>query len=120
MIDFRHLPGTNIVELHIDGPVTRADYDRVEDAMEEVFEHHETVRVVEVLRNLGSIEPRALWADLKWTPRHLSRFSHAAVVADQNWVAWMTSVLDIFVPVKVRLFSHAQVEEARRWIRTAE
>lgn len=120
MIEFHHIADTNIIEIHVDGPVTREEYDRIAARLEQVFEQHDQVRVMQVFRNIGKIEPGALWADLKWTPRHLKHFSHAAIVADQKWVDWITRAMGLFISVEMELFTLDQLEEARRWIRTAE
>ena len=100
MLTLEHVPGTDIIELTIDGAFTRADFDRV----------------VEIIRGIGTIEPSALWADLKWEPRHIRCFSRVAVVADKRWVSWMVGALGVFLPMKLRCFHHDELDEARAWI----
>jgi len=116
MLTLEHVPGTDIIELTIDGAFTRADFDRVVEQTEELIREHGTLRVVEIIRGIGTIEPSALWADLKWEPRHIRCFSRVAVVADKRWVSWMVGALGVFLPMKLRCFHHDELDEARAWI----
>lgn len=116
MFEFHQIPDTNILEFSIDGKFTREDFDKVVAKMEEMIQRHGKIKVLEIVRNLGKIEPSALWEDIKWSPKHLKDFSHAAVVADQKWIEWMTAVVKPFISVEVRFFHTDELENARRWL----
>jgi hypothetical protein len=120
MLQVRQSGETNVLEIELDGAMTREDFDRVTARAEEMIERFGTIRIVEIIRDIGKMEPSAIWADFKWGPKHLKNFSHAAVVADQQWVEWMAVALRRFIPVKVRCFHLDELEEARQWARTVE
>ncbi len=110
----------NIVEITIDGPITKAQIDPVFEKLDGMIHEFDKIRVIEVVKTIGKIEPAALWADLKWEPRHLRSFSHVAIVADQKWVEWMIRPLDLLIPAELRLFHLDQIEEARAWIQSCD
>jgi len=110
----------NIVELTIDGPITKAEMDPMIEKLDGMIHEFGKIRVVEVIRNIGKIEPAALWADLKWEPRHINSFSHVAIVADQKWIEWMVKPLDLLIPCEIKLFHLDELEAAREWIRSCD
>lgn len=120
MLIFEQIPGTNIIEFTLDGSLTRSEYDALEGKMEEMIAAHGEIRLIEVIEDIGRMEASAIWRDLRWTPANLKHFSHVAVVADQKWIEWMVAPLRMFVRAQIRLFHLDEIDEARRWIRSAE
>ncbi|MFG0328491.1 MAG: STAS/SEC14 domain-containing protein [Phycisphaerales bacterium] len=120
MFDFNRLPGSNIIEFTIDGPFTRADFNHLVNEMEAMIDEYGQIKVIEIIRHIGKIEPSAMWEDMKWSPRHLKHFSHAAIVADQKWIEWMTAAVKPFISTEVRFFHLDELEEAREWLKTVE
>lgn len=120
MVEAHPLPDSNIVEIVVDGAFTRADFERTRSVIEDAIARHGNVRVLEVIRTLGTIEPSALWEDLKFAPKHMKDFSHAAVVAEQRWIEWLTVAFSPLISAEIRYFKPEHLEEARRWIRHPE
>jgi hypothetical protein len=116
MIECREVPQTNILEIAVDGKVTREEFDAVVARMTDVIELHGEVRLLEVVRDIGGIEPSALWEDIKFGPKHMRDISHVAVVGDQKWLEWATALAKPFLSAEVRFFRLDQIDEARRWI----
>lgn len=119
MLEYQQIPGTNILELTLDGKFTHQQFEDVKAQLERMFDVHGKVRILEVIRNVGVIEPRALWEDLTFGPKHMRDFSHVAVVADQKWVEWMTAAIRPFISPEVRFYRLAEIEHARHWLREA-
>lgn len=119
MLEFERIAETNILELTLDGKLTYAELEQVKAELERMIEAHPKVRILEVIRNVGAMEPRAVWEDLKFVPKHIRNFSHVAVVADQKWVEWITVALRAFIPAEVRFYHLSELEQARHWIREA-
>lgn len=120
MFEFHRVPDTNILEFTVDGKVTRRDFDRVADEIERMIEAHGKIKIMEIIQNIGGIEPSALWEDLKFSPRHLKHFSHVAVVSDKTWVEWMTMAAKLFISAETRFFQLDQIDAARDWLAKAE
>lgn len=120
MLECRQYDTRNIVEITIDGPITKAEILPMIEKLDGMINEFGKIRVVEVIRNIGKIEPGAMWADLKWETRHLNGFSHVAIVADERWVDWMIKPLDLLIPAKLKLFHLDELDEARAWIESCD
>ncbi|MGA9423313.1 MAG: STAS/SEC14 domain-containing protein [Rhodanobacteraceae bacterium] len=116
MLEHRQIGNTNILELTLDGAMSRDEFTRVAAKIEQMLAEHGKLRILEIIRNIGAIEPSALWEDFKFSPRHLKDFTHAAVVSDHKWIEWMTAAVSPFISAKVRCFPMDRIDEARRWL----
>lgn len=117
MLTFQRWENTNILEFTLDGGMSREAFDEIAAAIEQIIAEHGKVRLIEIIRNLGAIDPAALWRDLQFAPRHMRDFSHVAVVADQQWIEWLGAMAKPFFPGEVRTFRLDQLEAARDWMR---
>lgn len=120
MMEYRQYDTRNIIEVTIDGAITKAEIDPMIEKFDGMIHEFGKIRMVEVIKNIGKIEPAALWADLKWEPRHINSFSHVAIVADQKWIEWMVKPLDLLIPAKLKLFHLDELDEARDWISSCD
>jgi SpoIIAA-like len=115
MIEFHQIDQSNIIEFTIDGEMSRAEFDAAAAKLDGMMHEFGKIRIIEIIKDIGKIEPAAIWADLKWEPRHINNWSHIAVVADQKWIRWMKP-LAIFIPAKIKFFHLDELEDARAWI----
>ena len=65
--------------------------------------------------DLGRVEPRAMWEDLR-TAGVVKDLTRVAVVADQGWIEPLSSVAGAVLPVEVRSFPRDQRDEAVPWL----
>ncbi|MGA9334905.1 MAG: STAS/SEC14 domain-containing protein [Rudaea sp.] len=119
MLNVQPQDGTNILEFTIDGGFNRSEFDTVAARIEQMVALHGKIRVIEIIKSIGPIEPSAFWQDLKFAPKHMKDFSHVAVVGDQKWITWLSRMAKPFLSAKVRIFGLDEVEKARVWIKTA-
>lgn len=117
MIEYREDPGSNVIEILVDGGISREEFDQIAARLEAQIARHGKVRLLEEIRSFGGIEPAAFWGDLKFSLRHLTDFSRCAVVTDQRWIEWVTRALDPLLSCEIRHFPPAQIEAARHWLR---
>lgn len=116
MITVTDYPGTNVIEFFVDDGVSKADFDLVAKKIDAIIDMYGDVRLIEVVEKIGSVEPAALWADLKFGPSHLKYFTHVAVVADKKWIEWVTKMSRPFLSAQLRTFTMKQLPDARVWI----
>lgn len=116
MITVTDYPGTNVIEFFVNDGVSKADFDLVADKIDAIIDMYGSVRLIEVVEKIGSVEPAALWADLKFGPAHLKFITHVAVVADQKWIEWVSKISRPFLSAELRTFTMTQLPEARVWI----
>lgn len=66
-------------------------------------------------RGWESIE--ALWEDLKTDVGLNKHVARLAMVGEEDWERWMTSIMKPFAKGKVRYFKEHELDEAWSWIR---
>ena len=117
MISYREVPGSHVVEVRVDGPISRAAFEEIAGKLEARIALHGKVRLLEEIRRLDGIDPTTFWDDLKFSRRHLDDFSRCAVVTDRRWIEWFAKAVDPFVACEIRHFPPEQIDGARRWLR---
>lgn len=111
---------SGIVELVIDGQVDRADYDAAIMAIDAMIERHGTVKVLEILKDFGWVDPSVWWKDTVWGLTHIRDFGRCAVVTDKGWVGPFARAIGALMPAEVRVFPLNAEEAARNWLKTGE
>lgn len=118
MLTVRTDEGCGLIEIEVDGRIDLADFDAAVTAIDRLLEHHHQLLAVEIIRSFGGADPAVWWRDLTWGVTHIHKFARAAVVTDSQWMGPIARVVAAIVPSEVRTFPLAEVEAARRWVRT--
>lgn len=105
------------LELTVDGRIGREDFDQAVKAVDALLQCHDKIDVVEIVLDIGWVEPQVWWKDLLFHLSHRSFVRHAAVVSDSGWVGPLTRLLAGVYPAAIRTFTTGEIEEARRWAR---
>ena len=106
-----------VVEITVDGAITREDYARVVAVLETELARRDKLRVVETIRAIGHIDAAVWWRDVRWAFSHMDKFGRCAVVTDKGWVGTITRAVAALMPAKIRVFPPAAPDEARAWVR---
>lgn len=117
MIRYQEDPSSHVVEITVDGAISREEFEVVAGKLEAVMALHGKVRLLEEIRSLGGIDPSTFWDDLKFSLRHLNDFSRCAVVTDKRWIEWFAKAVDPFVACEIHHFPPERIDDARRWLR---
>lgn len=117
MIEYRNNPDNNIVEITVEGKVTEADFDRVVSQLKADIEKHGKLRILEEIRSFSGIDPLALWKDAKFGFAHVNDFTHAAVVADTQWMRSISEAIGNILSAEVKAFELSEIESAREWLK---
>jgi len=117
VLEYREDASDGLVEIVVDGRVSRAEFDAVAARLEAAIARHGKVRVLEVVKSFGGIEPSAFWVDLKFGLRHLNDFSRCAVVSDKRWIETFAKGVDKLIRCEIRHFPPDQIDAARAWLR---
>jgi hypothetical protein len=105
------------IEVVVDGAITRADYEAVVTAVDQMLTRHPHIDFVEVVRDVGPIAPAVWWRDLVFHLQHRDFLRRAAVVSDSGWVGPLVRLFAPFYPAELRCFPERRLDEARRWAR---
>ena len=106
-----------VIELIVDGAITREDYEKLVPVMEAEIARHGKLRVIETVRKLGPIDWSLWWQDLKWVVQHRDKLARAAVVTDHGWIGPITRAAGALFPGEMRVFPEKEAEVARAWVR---
>lgn len=117
MMTFQKDDAAGIIEFTINGRVERADYEAVVQAFETMIAARGKVSVVEVIHDYRGIDPALWWRDVQWSFGHLNDFGRCAVVTDHGWIGPVTRFAAAFMPMEIRVFAMAALDEARAWVR---
>jgi hypothetical protein len=116
MIDYREDAETGVVEITVEGKISRADFDDVAARLEARIREHGKIRLLEHVRSFEGISAAVFWDDVRFSLRHLNDFSRCAVVGDKAWLEWLTRVVRPFISCEVRHYDEARIGEARAWL----
>jgi len=111
------LPG-NVLGFSASGKVTASDYETVlVPAIEEGLAGQAKLRL---LYHLGAdfegFGIGAMWADAKVGLEHPSAWERIALVTDIDWLRSATHLFGFAMPGEVRVFSNAELPDAKKWV----
>lgn len=116
MITIQEVPGTNVIELVIDGPVGASEFDEIVARLEAAIATHGKICVLELIKELGGVPPSKWWDDLKFGYRHMRDIERAAIVAEQRWLEVFANLVNPFFSADLRYFKPAEIDQARAWL----
>ena len=108
------------LELTVDGAIAKDDYQAAVDAVDLLLQSHAQLNVVEVVRNIGWVEPEVWWKDLLFHLAHRNFIRRAAVVSDSGWIGPVTRIFAPFYPAAIRTFGLDQIDHARQWAKVGD
>lgn len=117
MLTYLTDPTYGVVEITVDGAISRADYDAVVAEMDGAIAHYGKLKVIEVIRDIGGIDSSIWWRDIKWGFAHIKHIARCAVVTDKGWIGPITRAVGALVAAEIRVFPLAELNEAREWVR---
>jgi len=122
MLELMHQPGSRIVELHIDGEVSAAEFDETIQALEQIIREHGKILLLKHVSLVGfpPIPLSKLWDDLKFGFEHLGDISHIAAVTDYPGVQQMVQFLDPLFKANMEYFPESDLDKARVWLKEME
>ncbi len=97
------IEGSNIVTVTYEGSLGAADVVALRDRLTAVIQERGSARLLIEYGDvdLGRVEPRAMWEDLR-SAGVLKDVTRAAIVADQGWIDTLTSLARTVLPVEWR------------------
>ena len=114
------IPGLpdHVVGFEAKGEVTGDDYENtLVPAVEEQLKRDDKLRMLYVLgAEFSGYSAGAMWEDTKVGMFHLFSFERIAVVTDHDSYGRMIKGFGFLVPGKVRVFSDADLDDAKAWV----
>lgn len=107
---------TKTIEIIIDGKVTTEAMEQLYRKIESKATEWGKMNVLERYITMDSLEPRAVWLDLRVYFRNRDCFNKVAIVTNKKWVKALTRMIGPFFKVEVKVFPNDGLQEARAWI----
>jgi hypothetical protein len=116
MVEMLEQTKGDLIAVHAEGTVEKADYDKVIPLMEKAIEQHGKIRIYLEVGDLDFFGARALWEEVKADIKYYNNMRKAAIVGNASWKLMATNVLDKRMPLEAKYFSFEEKDEARKWI----
>lgn len=116
MVNLVEYPDLGILELTIDGGISRADYGAVVGAVEHLLETHRRISLLEVVSDLSWIEPAGWWTE---NIAHLSTVQFVdriAVISEKGQIGPVARAFAGYFPSEIRVFRSYEAHQARIWL----
>lgn len=111
-------PTSKTVEIHINGEISRDEYDTVMAQMDRFIQNHGTVKFLESITTLKiGMDMHMLWEGMKFDLKNIRHISHCAVVSDMGWISPLSKAAGAFMSTKLRTFTMDELEDARAWLK---
>lgn len=107
-----------ILEVPVNGKLTREDYERFVPIVEQHIKRHGKVRLLLEMHNFEGWNAGALWEDIKFDARHFNDIDRLAIVGETRWQKGMAAFCRPFTTADIRYFDHTQIDDARAWLET--
>lgn len=118
MIDYVMI-SPDTIEVTVGGHISKQDIDALWARLDADLPKDGKLKALEIIDPLHGMDPMAFWEHLHRAFPKIHRFSHAAIVADQNWIAALANFAGMFTTAQVKTFPRDQVDAARAWLARA-
>ena len=115
-IQFTEKNEGKLLEVHVSGKLTHADYQAFVPRFEQLVNQHGKIRVLFEMADFHGWEGPALWDDIKLDLKHFSDIELLAMVGDTKWEKGMSAFCKPFTTAKIRYFDRAAIADARAWL----
>jgi hypothetical protein len=115
------IEGSNILTATYDGSLGADEMVALRERLATLIRQRGSARLLVEYGHvdLGRVEPRAMWEDLK-TAGLLKDVTKVAILADQGWIETVASAVGTVLPLEVRSFHRDQHDEALAWLYAPE
>ena len=105
-----------ILNIHVFGTLTKADYDHFMPEFERLVKKHGKLRILFDMTEFHGWEVSALWEDIKFDIMHFADIECIAMVGEKKWHKGMALFCKPFTKATVRYFDHTDLEAAQQWL----
>ncbi len=118
ILTYAEYPEDKVIELCLEGRVTREDYNACVGQLQDFIDAHGTVKMGEITDSFTGFDPSTIWDRIKFDFRNIKHISHVAVVSDIGWISPASKAAGARISTQLRMFDMDHPQEARDWVRT--
>ena len=116
MLTLGQLNENKVVTIHVQGKLTKTDYERVLPDLEIMMNEHGVLKFYIKLEDFSGFDMDALWEDIKFDYKQQKQYGKIAIVGQKQWEEWGVKLSDLFFKSEVKFFYEEQAEQAWQWI----
>ncbi len=117
-LSYIEYPDTKTVEIHVDGKVTREEFDTIIVGMGRFIQNYGEIKLLESIATFKvGMDMHMLWEGVKFDMKNIRHISHCAVVSDIGWISPMSKAAGAFMSTKLRTFNMDEIDAARAWLK---
>jgi hypothetical protein len=105
-----------VLEIRLEGKLTKDDYERLIPEAERMIEDHGKGRLLVIMHDFHGWDVSAAWEDTKFAIKHFNDIEKVAIVGETTWQKGMTAFCKPFTGAEVRFFEEGRLGEARKWV----
>jgi SpoIIAA-like len=108
----------NVAAFRATGDVRKADYDNIViPTIDALVEKQDSINFLLVLdTSLSNFTIAALLEDLAVGMKHFTKWHKMAIVSESGAINTFTDLFSYIAPGEAKGFTHAQLDEATRWV----
>ena len=99
------------------GKLDADDYKTIVPLLEERISRHGRTNLYCEMLNFEGWTAGGLASDAKFDVEHLNDFNRIAMVGEEKWQDWMTSLMKPFTSADVKYFEASEREAALAWVK---
>lgn len=116
MLTLGQLNENKVVTIHVQGKLTKTDYERVLPDLEIMMNEHGVLKFYIKLEDFSGFDMEALWEDIKFDYKHQKQYGKIAIVGQKQWEEWGVKFSDLFFKSEVKFFYEEQAKQAWQWV----
>ena len=109
----------NTVGIQVKGILTQDDYSVLIPYFENLIIECGPLNLLCDMTGFDGMEIEAFWEDFNFGIRHLRDFKRMAIIGDQRWLHWFTTVIRPFVKTEMKYFPPEELIDAWTWVKSS-
>ena len=105
----------SVLEVEIEGELTKEDYDRLEKAIESKLSESGKMNMLCRIIGLSGITAEAILSDFKLLAKYYDKIEKMAIVSTKEWAEWVAK-LGAVLPMEVIYFDADETDMAWQWL----
>jgi len=105
----------SVLEVEIEGELTKEDYDRLEKAIESRLSESGKVNMLCKIIEFSGITAEAILSDFKLLAKYYDKIEKMAIVSTKQWAEWVAK-LGAVLPMDVMHFDPDETDNAWQWL----